>query len=53
MMNSRFEKCPYCGAWRLIEELENHIGVCYTYRNIASVMLSPENYYVDVSSDEP
>lgn len=26
-----FEKCPFCGAWKLKGELSNHIGVCQTY----------------------
>ncbi len=26
-----YDKCPYCGAWRKLNELTNHIDVCYQY----------------------
>ncbi len=28
---AQFEKCPYCGAWRLRHELTTHIGACITH----------------------
>ncbi|KKK94655.1 hypothetical protein LCGC14_2680650 [marine sediment metagenome] len=26
-----YDKCPHCGAWRKLNELTNHIDVCYQY----------------------
>ena len=35
----KMEKCPYCGAWRFVKDLVNHIGACLLYKIV--VPLTP------------